>query len=73
MKGSLIAFPFYKMEFGWGMPTRMSFATSPYNKWFFLMDNLSAVGAISMLDEQDIPIFEPDPQFLEFAIPLPNQ
>lgn len=63
---SLMGFPLYKTDFGWGMPTRVSFTTGPFNRWFTLMDNPSGVEAI------DMPIFENNPELLEFAIPLPN-
>ncbi|XP_059315475.1 acyltransferase Pun1-like [Lycium ferocissimum] len=71
---SLIAFPLYKTDFGWGRPARVSFATGPFNRFFILMDNQSGGGveAIVMLDEQDMLIFERDPEILEFAIPVPN-
>ncbi|XP_015165876.1 acylsugar acyltransferase 3-like [Solanum tuberosum] len=63
---SLIAFPLYKVDFGWGM------GTGPFNKWFYLLDNQSAGGVevIVMLDEQDMAIFERDPELLEFASPI---
>lgn len=52
----------------------MSMATGPFSKLFFLIDNQSGGGveAIVMLDEQDMSIFDRDPELLEFAIPAPN-
>ncbi|OIS97679.1 PREDICTED: acylsugar acyltransferase 3-like [Nicotiana attenuata] len=71
---SVIALPLYKTDFGWGRPAKVSMATGPISKLFFLMDNQSGGGveALVMLDKQDMSIFEKDPELLEFAIPAPN-
>nr|XP_016435970.1 PREDICTED: uncharacterized protein LOC107762156 [Nicotiana tabacum] len=74
VQNCLIALPLYKTDFGWGRPARVSMATGHFSKLFFLMDNQSEGGveAIVMLDEQDMSIFDRDPELLEFAIPAPN-
>lgn len=71
---SILPFPFYSTDFGWGRPARVSMATGPFNRFFVLMDNQSGGGveAIVMLGEQDMATFERDPELLEFAIPIPN-
>ncbi|KAH0779788.1 hypothetical protein KY290_006215 [Solanum tuberosum] len=74
MRESLIDFPLYKVDFGWGRPIRVSMGTGPFNKWFYLLDNQSGGGveAIVMMDEQHLAIFERDPELLEFASPITN-
>ncbi|XP_060174610.1 acyltransferase Pun1-like [Lycium barbarum] len=71
---SLMSYPFYKIDFGWGRPARVSFATGPFNRWFYLLDNQSGGGVevIVYLDEQAMAIFERDPELLEFASPISN-
>ncbi|XP_049342604.1 acyltransferase Pun1-like [Solanum verrucosum] len=71
---SLLKFPLYKVDFGWGRPIRVSMGTGPSNKFFILLDNQSGGGveAIVMLDEQHMAIFERDPELLEFASPITN-
>ncbi|XP_015165878.1 acylsugar acyltransferase 3-like [Solanum tuberosum] len=38
---SLIDFPLYKVDFGWGRPIRVSMGTGPFNNWFYLLGNFS--------------------------------
>lgn len=57
------------MDFG----ARVSFATGPLSKFFYLMDNQSEVEAIVLLGKEDISLFETNPELLEYTIPVPNQ
>lgn len=71
---SLTSYPIYKVDFGWGRPIRVSIGTGPLKNWFYLLDNQTGGGVevIVMLDEQDLAIFERDPELLEFASPITN-
>lgn len=71
---SLIEFPLYKVDFGWGRPIRVGMGAGPFDKFFILLDNQSGDGVevIVMLDEQNMAIFERDLELLEFASPITN-
>nr|WES72145.1 acylsugar acyltransferase 2 [Solanum nigrum] len=69
---SIIKFPFYDVDFGWGKPEKVTLASdSPIKNMFILMDNKNRNGveAISGMKEQDMLALERDEEFLQFASP----
>ncbi|KAM7266931.1 hypothetical protein ACFE04_009097 [Oxalis oulophora] len=65
---SLCGFPSYEMDFGWGKPI-WSVCKSNYRNSIFLLDNKKGDGieAWVTLDEQEMALFECDPEILAFA------
>ncbi|WMV23558.1 hypothetical protein MTR67_016943, partial [Solanum verrucosum] len=65
---SLIKFPLYDVDFGWGKPKE---GNAPIKNIFFLMDskNRDGVDVICSMKEQDMLAFERDEELLQFASP----
>ncbi|KAG5609086.1 hypothetical protein H5410_020367 [Solanum commersonii] len=72
---SLIKFPLYDVDFGWGKPKEVispnSTSNAPIKNIFFLMDskNRDGVDVICSMKEQDMLAFERDEELLQFASP----
>ncbi|KAM7497731.1 hypothetical protein LguiA_022145 [Lonicera macranthoides] len=60
LSSSLCGFPFYKVDFGWGKPIRVSTGATSLNNMFILMDTPSGDGieALVSLTEQDMAAFK---------------
>lgn len=66
---SWMRFPFYEVDFGWGAPTWACSAGLPGKNIIALMDSKSGDGveAWVALDEDDMSIFEREPELLSFT------
>ncbi|CAN4121211.1 unnamed protein product [Withania somnifera] len=70
---SLVKFELHEIDFGWGKPTKVSIANGLNNKLAILMGNQSGgLDAFVTLSEQDMSVFERDPELLEFASLVPS-
>ncbi|XP_060174386.1 acyltransferase Pun1-like [Lycium barbarum] len=70
---SLVKFALHDIDFGWGKPTKVSIANGLNNKLAILMGNQSGgLDAFVTLSEQDMSVFERDPELLEFASLVPS-
>ncbi|KAM7503064.1 hypothetical protein LguiB_001968 [Lonicera macranthoides] len=60
LSSSLCGFPFYKVDFGWGKPIRVSTGTTSLNNMFVLLDTPRGDGieALVSLTEQDMAAFK---------------
>ncbi|KAM7503066.1 hypothetical protein LguiB_001970 [Lonicera macranthoides] len=60
LSSSLCGFPFYKVDFGWGKPIRVSTGATSLNNMFILMDTPTGDGieALVSLTEQDMAAFK---------------
>ncbi|KAM7268244.1 hypothetical protein ACFE04_010410 [Oxalis oulophora] len=71
---SLCGYPLYEMDFGWGKPI-WSVCKSNYRNSIFLLDNNKrgdAIEAWITLDEQEMTLFESNPEILAFASVNPS-
>ncbi|KAK4720941.1 hypothetical protein R3W88_011174 [Solanum pinnatisectum] len=72
---SVIKFPLYDVDFGWGKPKEVispiSTSNAPIKNMFVLMDskNRDGVDVICSMKEQDMLAFERDEELLQFASP----
>ncbi|KAM7481043.1 hypothetical protein LguiB_005626 [Lonicera macranthoides] len=66
---SLCGMPLYKVDFGWGYPSRVTLGDSPTNNGFILMDtpNGDGVEALVSFEEQNMAAFEQDKEILAFT------
>ncbi|GJR40766.1 acylsugar acyltransferase 3-like protein [Tanacetum coccineum] len=66
---SLCGLPAYDINFGWGNPVKTTLGGNAKRNTFFLIDTPSNDGieALVCLGEQDMNIFQNDPQLLTFC------
>ncbi|KAM7477626.1 hypothetical protein LguiA_025839 [Lonicera macranthoides] len=66
---SLCGMPLYKVDFGWGYPSRVTLGDSPTSNGFILMDtpNGDGVEALVSFEEQSMAAFEQDKEILAFT------
>lgn len=70
---SVCNIPFQDLDFGWGRPTRVSLASTPFSNMIYLIntqDQNRGIEVFINLNQQQMSIFEQDKEFLQFATPL---
>ncbi|MCD7461399.1 hypothetical protein HAX54_046044 [Datura stramonium] len=68
---SITSMPFQNLDFGWGKPSRSSFASGPFSKFFQLMStHEEGIEVFVNLEEKYMSNFEHDKNLLQFATPV---